>query len=88
MATIALTPDNPNRPESEWQAEGREEEAISAVCLYFYDVENVANARLMFRDPKKEKTSRNFEKKPKLYNANYMADYDKQCRAMKAKGLN
>ncbi|KAJ2110985.1 hypothetical protein IW146_005670 [Coemansia sp. RSA 922] len=86
MATIALTPDNPNRPESEWQAEGREEEAISAVCLYFYDVENVANARLMFRDPKKEKTSRNFEKKPKLYNANYMADYDKQCRAMKAVG--
>ncbi|KAJ2871989.1 hypothetical protein GGH93_004396, partial [Coemansia aciculifera] len=86
MATTILTPDNPNRAEGEWQAVGRDNEAISAVCFYFYDVENIANARIMFRDPKKENTSHNFEQKPMLYNANDVTDYDKQCHAMKAIG--
>ncbi|KAJ2816410.1 hypothetical protein GGI24_005728, partial [Coemansia furcata] len=50
MAAITLTPDNPSRVEGDWRGVGREQEAISTVCLYFYDVENIADARLMFRD--------------------------------------
>ncbi|KAJ2831221.1 hypothetical protein GGI24_001643 [Coemansia furcata] len=51
MININLTPENPTHPEGEWQAVGRAEERIFAVGLYFYDVENIADARLKFRDP-------------------------------------
>ncbi|KAJ2804017.1 hypothetical protein H4S07_004327 [Coemansia furcata] len=51
MININLTPENPTHPEGEWQAVGRAEERIFAVGLYFYDVENIAAARLKFRDP-------------------------------------
>ncbi|KAJ2060050.1 hypothetical protein GGI17_003986 [Coemansia sp. S146] len=51
MASIALTPENPIQPEGEWRVVGRAEERVFAVGLYFYDVENIANPKLKFRDP-------------------------------------
>ncbi|KAJ2826948.1 hypothetical protein GGI24_002779 [Coemansia furcata] len=51
MASIKLTPENPTHTEGEWQAVGRAEERIFAIGLYFYDVENIASAKLKFRDP-------------------------------------
>ncbi|KAJ2896449.1 hypothetical protein IWW38_002014, partial [Coemansia aciculifera] len=51
MASIHLTSSNSVYPEDEWQAVGRAEERIFAVGLYFYDVENIASAKLNFRDP-------------------------------------
>lgn len=50
-----LTPDNPSCASSGWQAVGRCVERIFAVCLYFYDIENIASAELMFRDPVEER---------------------------------
>ncbi|KAJ2700752.1 hypothetical protein H4218_001841 [Coemansia sp. IMI 209128] len=46
-----LTPDNPKSFEGEWQAVGRAHERIFAVGLYFFSVENIANASLMLREP-------------------------------------
>ncbi|KAJ2017075.1 hypothetical protein GGI08_003946 [Coemansia sp. S2] len=51
MASINLTPETPTHPEGEWQAVGRTEERVFAVGVYFYDVENIANLKLKFRDP-------------------------------------
>ncbi|KAJ2060532.1 hypothetical protein GGI08_003023 [Coemansia sp. S2] len=51
MFNINLTPDNPSSLEGVWQTVGRAEERIFAVGLYFYDVENIASANIMFRDP-------------------------------------
>ncbi|KAJ2876040.1 hypothetical protein GGH93_001068 [Coemansia aciculifera] len=51
MASIKLTPENPIQPEGEWRVVGRADERIFAVGLYFYDVENIANPKLKFRDP-------------------------------------
>ncbi|KAJ2794273.1 hypothetical protein H4S07_006803, partial [Coemansia furcata] len=55
MASIVLTPENPDHSPyysgHKWQAVGRAQERIFAVGLYFYDVENIAWLRLMFRDP-------------------------------------
>ncbi|KAJ2834302.1 hypothetical protein GGI24_000452 [Coemansia furcata] len=51
MSSILLTPENPTHPMGEWQAVGIVEERIFAVGLYFYDVENIASAKLKFRDP-------------------------------------
>ncbi|KAJ2040104.1 hypothetical protein GGI03_002681 [Coemansia sp. RSA 2337] len=51
MAGIDLTPENPTHPASVWQAMGRAEERVFAVGVYFYDVENIANLKLKFRDP-------------------------------------
>ncbi|KAJ2736924.1 hypothetical protein IW152_000435 [Coemansia sp. BCRC 34962] len=51
MFNINLTPDSPKSVEGQWQTVGRAEERIFAVGLYFYDVENVTSAKLMFREP-------------------------------------
>ncbi|KAJ1821635.1 hypothetical protein LPJ60_002499 [Coemansia sp. RSA 2675] len=51
LASFNLTPENPTHPEGEWQAVGRAEERVFAVCLYFYDMENIASPKLKFRDP-------------------------------------
>ncbi|KAJ2057813.1 hypothetical protein GGI17_005428 [Coemansia sp. S146] len=51
MASIDLTPENPMHSKGRWQTVGRAEECIFAVGLYFYDVENIADAKLKFRDP-------------------------------------
>ncbi|KAJ2861084.1 hypothetical protein GGH94_005121 [Coemansia aciculifera] len=47
---INLEPEKPAHPEGEWTFVGRKEERIFAVGLYFYDVQNIASANLMFRD--------------------------------------
>ncbi|KAJ2642428.1 hypothetical protein GGF44_001671, partial [Coemansia sp. RSA 1694] len=54
MASINLTPEDPSRAEGAWQAVGTSVERIFAVCLYFYDVENIASAELLFRDQVEE----------------------------------
>ncbi|KAJ2812952.1 hypothetical protein FBU31_007514, partial [Coemansia sp. 'formosensis'] len=54
MFNISLTPENPKSLEGIWKSIGRAEERIFAVGLYFYDVENVASAKLMFRDQLKK----------------------------------
>ncbi|KAJ2018222.1 hypothetical protein GGI14_002448 [Coemansia sp. S680] len=51
MTNIDLTPDRPTHDEGRWQAMGRADERIFAVGLYFYEIENVVNARLKVRDP-------------------------------------
>ncbi|KAJ1825254.1 hypothetical protein LPJ60_000095 [Coemansia sp. RSA 2675] len=51
MFNINLTPENPKSVGGQWQTVGRSTERIFAVGLYFYDVENVDSAKLMFREP-------------------------------------
>ncbi|KAJ2054654.1 hypothetical protein GGI08_004482 [Coemansia sp. S2] len=51
IGSICLTPENPIQPEGEWRVVGRADERVYAVGLYFYDVENIANLKLKFRDP-------------------------------------
>ncbi|KAJ2840529.1 hypothetical protein FBU31_000340 [Coemansia sp. 'formosensis'] len=63
MFNINLTPENPNSLEGVWQAVGRAEERIFATGLYFYDVENVASAELMFRDPVSKRQFYSWEEK-------------------------
>ncbi|KAJ2073590.1 hypothetical protein GGI13_000810 [Coemansia sp. RSA 455] len=67
MASIDLTPDNPSCASGKWQAVGRCFERIFAVCLYFYDVENIASAELMFRDPVEGKLFKSVEEKEEFY---------------------
>ncbi|KAJ2030800.1 hypothetical protein H4S03_006897 [Coemansia sp. S3946] len=50
MRNINLGPEKPVHPEGEWTFVGRNKERIFAVGLYFYDVQNIASAKLMFRD--------------------------------------
>ncbi|KAJ1670790.1 hypothetical protein GGF38_001274, partial [Coemansia sp. RSA 25] len=85
VATINLTPDNPIRMEGEWRAVCRENEGIFAAGYYFYDVENIANARLMFQDHAAKKAPSKPQHKPRFY-ADSMAGYNKQCSDMKAIG--
>ncbi|KAJ2831222.1 hypothetical protein GGI24_001644 [Coemansia furcata] len=61
MSNIYLTPENPESLGYEWQAVGRAEERIFAVGLYFYDVENIASAKIKFRDTVWPKKFRNHE---------------------------
>ncbi|KAJ2881638.1 hypothetical protein H4R27_003958 [Coemansia aciculifera] len=67
ISSINLTPDNPSSASGEWQAVGRCVERIFAVCLYFYDVENISSAELMFRDPVEERLFKSMEEKEEFY---------------------
>ncbi|KAJ3339897.1 hypothetical protein HDU93_007671 [Gonapodya sp. JEL0774] len=49
MATICLTPENPEFKGGNWHLEGMENEAIAATGLFYYDVDNITPSRLTFR---------------------------------------
>ena len=49
MASIDLTPENPKYPGGSWHVEGTINEDIVATVLYYYDVENISESRLLFR---------------------------------------
>ncbi|KXS09799.1 hypothetical protein M427DRAFT_160165 [Gonapodya prolifera JEL478] len=50
MAAIHLTPENPNYEGGNWHIEGMENEAIAATGIFYYDVENITDSRLTFRN--------------------------------------
>ncbi|KAF4436169.1 hypothetical protein F53441_13313 [Fusarium austroafricanum] len=49
MASIELTPKKPEFPAGGWHIEGQMNEKIAATALYYFDSENVTDARLAFR---------------------------------------
>ncbi|KAJ3328879.1 hypothetical protein HDU93_001240, partial [Gonapodya sp. JEL0774] len=49
LATICLTPENPEYDGGNWHLEGTENEAIAATGLFYYAVENITPSRLTFR---------------------------------------
>ncbi|KXS12696.1 hypothetical protein M427DRAFT_390914 [Gonapodya prolifera JEL478] len=50
MAAVHLTPENPNYVGGNWHIEGMENEAIAATGIFYYDVENITESRLTFRN--------------------------------------
>ncbi|KXS20912.1 hypothetical protein M427DRAFT_27974 [Gonapodya prolifera JEL478] len=50
VATIRLTPENPEFSGGNWHLEGMENEAIAATGLFYYDIENITPSRLTFRN--------------------------------------
>jgi hypothetical protein len=49
LASIELTPDKPDYAGGNWHLEGMSNEHIRATSIYYYDVENVTDARISFR---------------------------------------
>jgi hypothetical protein len=49
LATIHLTPDQPEYPGGSWHVEGMMNERIVATALYYWDSENITESRLSFR---------------------------------------
>ncbi|KAM0346281.1 hypothetical protein ACHAPU_005708 [Fusarium lateritium] len=49
MASIELTPDEPNFPAGSWHVEGQQNEHIIGTALYYLDSENVTPSHLQFR---------------------------------------
>lgn len=49
MASIELTPENPEFPAGGWHIEGQINESICATALYYLDSENVTDSSLSFR---------------------------------------
>lgn len=49
MASIELTPENPEFPAGSWHTEGLLNERICATALYFLDSENITESSLSFR---------------------------------------
>ena len=49
LASIELTPEKPAYAGGSWHVEGMLNEHIAATALYYYDVENVTEARISFR---------------------------------------
>lgn len=46
---VELTPENPKYQGSDWQLEGQKNEHIVAVAVHAYDVQNVTESRIAFR---------------------------------------
>ncbi|KAJ2745220.1 hypothetical protein GGI19_006524 [Coemansia pectinata] len=76
MTNIDLTPDRPTRAEGRWQAMGRDHERIFAVGLYFYEMENIACARLKMRDPVVGRAFKSQEEKDQFCKAHNVTDND------------
>ncbi|KAJ2161259.1 hypothetical protein GGF46_001601 [Coemansia sp. RSA 552] len=51
MSNIQLTPDNPSYQGGNWHVEAMANERIVATGLYYYDVENITESTLSFREP-------------------------------------
>lgn len=49
LASIELTPDNPSYPGGNWHIEGMLNEHIVATSIYYYDVSNITESRIRFR---------------------------------------
>ncbi|KAJ4421318.1 hypothetical protein N0V82_003829 [Gnomoniopsis sp. IMI 355080] len=49
LASIELTPDKPTHEGGSWHVEGLPHEHIVATALYYYDVDNLTEARISFR---------------------------------------
>lgn len=49
LASIELTPENPQYPGGSWHVEGMKNEHIVATSIYYFDVDNTTTARLSFR---------------------------------------
>lgn len=50
LANIELTPENPKYEGGSWHVEGTINEDIVATILYYYDVENITESKLSFRE--------------------------------------
>ncbi|MEU9595021.1 DUF4246 domain-containing protein [Streptomyces sp. NPDC048219] len=63
LATIHLTPDEPEYPGGSWHVEGMLNERIVSTALYYWDSENITESRLSFRtaldDPDYEQSDDN-----------------------------
>ncbi|EON97703.1 hypothetical protein UCRPA7_6802 [Phaeoacremonium minimum UCRPA7] len=53
LASIELTPERPDYEGGNWHVEGMQNEHIVATAIYYYDVDNVTDARLAFRQEAK-----------------------------------
>lgn len=49
LASIELNPDDPSYPGGSWHLEGMLNEHIVATSIYYYDVENITDSRIRFR---------------------------------------
>jgi Protein of unknown function (DUF4246) len=49
LASIELTPEKPEYPGGNFHLEGMTNERICATAIYYYDVENITDARITFR---------------------------------------
>ncbi|KAI8847972.1 hypothetical protein BC829DRAFT_395137 [Chytridium lagenaria] len=49
-ATIFLTPDSPEYKGGDWHLEGTENENIAATGIYYYDIENIKDSMVQFRE--------------------------------------
>lgn len=49
LASIELTPDQPQYPGGSWHLEGMKNEHIVSTAIYYYDVDNTTTAQLSFR---------------------------------------
>uniref|UniRef100_A0A914DHC5 Uncharacterized protein n=1 Tax=Acrobeloides nanus TaxID=290746 RepID=A0A914DHC5_9BILA len=49
LANIHLTPEKPSYPGGVWHVEGMRNESIVASGIYYYDMENITESRLSFR---------------------------------------
>lgn len=49
LASIELTPDKPSYDGGSWHLEGMVNEHIAATSIYYYDVENITESRIRFR---------------------------------------
>lgn len=49
LANIELTPEKPDYNGGPWHVEGIEEERIVATGIYYYDMDNITESKLMFR---------------------------------------
>ncbi|KAJ2484779.1 hypothetical protein IWW37_006105 [Coemansia sp. RSA 2050] len=81
MTNINLTPENPTLAEGRWQAIGRKDERVFAVGLYFYEMENIASAKLKMRDPIKNHLFRSQKEKDNFCKAhNVIEDSEGDCK--------
>jgi hypothetical protein len=64
LADIELTPEKPSYAGGSWHVEGTINEDIVATVLYYYDVENITESRLLFRTGFEEF---NYEQNDALY---------------------
>ncbi|PWY80716.1 hypothetical protein BO70DRAFT_362674 [Aspergillus heteromorphus CBS 117.55] len=51
LSGIKLTPDTPSYPGEDWHVDGMMNEHIVSTAIYFYDVDNVTEGQLSFRQP-------------------------------------
>jgi hypothetical protein len=49
LGSVELTPEDPSYPGNDWHVEGLLNEHIAATSIYYYDVDNVTEPRISFR---------------------------------------